>query len=77
MSSVVPTHLYHKARKERDGLKRELAWIKEKLNGVPIITVGTHPMYDIDPDSYNELANEIIGSIDDHLEELETGEDDP
>ena len=67
-SNTVPFHLYDKARKERDSLKVLVKWIKREMNGIPVTVIATHPMWDIDSESYNELANKVIGSIDDHLE---------
>ena len=67
----IPFHLYDKARRERDSLKGLVKWIKCELDEIPITVIGTHPMWLIDSESYDELANKIMSSIDDHLEGLE------
>jgi len=69
----IPFHLYDKVRKERDSLKGLVKWIKRELDEIHITVIGTHPMWLIDSESYDELANKIMVSIDDHLEEMDEG----
>ena len=58
---------------ERDSLKGLVKWIKRELDEILITVIGTHPMWVIDSESYDELANKIMASIDDHLEEIDEG----
>ena len=66
---MIPFHLYEKAKRERDDLKRLLKWVATRINEVPIITIGGNIVWDINSASYNELANDVLTRIDDCLEE--------
>ena len=66
----VPLHIFMKVRRERDSLRRFLKRVEMYLNDVPIRVVTTHPMWDIDSESYNELIGKIIDGIDAYLEDV-------